>query len=346
MSIEENRILTKKPKIPSNWKEIATFTKKYEAYWDDNFGWRYTMIRSNIFLYRKLFRDSSKLSVLLGKNGWLYYKGDRALDYTQHHYPFSEKEIKDIAYKLLSNKRKLENYGIKYLLIVVPNKHTIYPENLPPYIKPSASTRFDQLINYMSNEYGNEVNILDLRKTLLQKKYKGKLYEKTGTHWSELGAFIGYKEIIKKIAEILNTDMKPITIDKILYEPDGPFDLAKQLGIFTKENLPKVILPHNLQIMASDLKKIILEDTKTVKEHSEQIRVPFEITNLSGRQFNVVVFRDSFFTGLLKFFPLHFYRSAYYWQKKVDFSVIKDKKPNIVVHEIVERYLMHDIDSF
>jgi hypothetical protein len=54
---------------------------------------------------------------------------------------------------------------------------------------------------------------------------------------------------------------------------------------------------------------------------------------------SVVVFRDSFFTQLVKFVAVHFRRSAFYWQEDFDRAVIEAEQPDLVLQEIVERNL-------
>ncbi len=53
-----------------------------------------------------------------------------------------------------------------------------------------------------------------------------------------------------------------------------------------------------------------------------------------------VVFRDSFSTLLLKFLSESFSRLVAVWQPNLDYSIIEKEKPDIVISQQVERFLM------
>ncbi|HEX7555942.1 MAG TPA: hypothetical protein VF338_04905, partial [Leptolinea sp.] len=52
-----------------------------------------------------------------------------------------------------------------------------------------------------------------------------------------------------------------------------------------------------------------------------------------------VIFRDSFFNGLQPFTSEHFSRVVYVSGFQVDFELIKEEQPQIVILEVAERYL-------
>jgi alginate O-acetyltransferase complex protein AlgJ len=52
-----------------------------------------------------------------------------------------------------------------------------------------------------------------------------------------------------------------------------------------------------------------------------------------------VMFRDSFATYLIPFLGYHFQRSVYIWQRPWDLALIEREKPDVVIDEMLERYL-------
>ncbi len=56
----------------------------------------------------------------------------------------------------------------------------------------------------------------------------------------------------------------------------------------------------------------------------------------------LVMFRDSFAAPLVPFLATHFSRSVFIWNKEPNLGLIEAERPAIVIHEMVERYLMLD----
>ena len=338
MSMNEKRMLAPAP-VVKTFGDWETYPEQFETFWDDHLGWRYTMIRSSNFIRKRLFPDSDGLSVLVGREGAFFYKQNRVLEYTQHRAPYSEDELHEVASKLLNNNERLKKLGIQYLFVLAPNKHSIYPEYLPSHIEAADTTRLDQLVQYLNTYHPGKVQVLDLRPVLLEQKKAGQLYEATGTHWSELGAFYGYQAIVRTL------NIQPFMLDEMEVElrDGGPYELATQLGgALTPEKLPGIVPNAVMDSLALLSQKVVLADTTGLNK-SAKIRVPFKYT-IADNDKTVMVFRDSFFTRLVPFFKLHFGSSTYYWQGNLNWPAIEEERPAYVVHEMVERSLAGELN--
>ena len=64
----------------------------------------------------------------------------------------------------------------------------------------------------------------------------------------------------------------------------------------------------------------------------------FENTNHSLPK--AVIFGDSFSSQLIKFLAESFSRMVVVWQPNLDYSIILNEKPDIVISEQVERFLI------
>jgi peptidoglycan/LPS O-acetylase OafA/YrhL len=90
-------------------------------------------------------------------------------------------------------------YGAKAVLILGPNKESVYPEYLPDAIEPSE-TKYS---SYFLDQFRDIQNLTvhdpttDLR-TL--KKSDGFLYWKTDTHWNSKGAFLAFRGFLEKFS--------------------------------------------------------------------------------------------------------------------------------------------------
>ena len=149
------------------------------------------------------------------------------------------------------------------MILICPNKETIYPEFLPNTIKRAKNqTRLDQLIDYL--KINSNYQIVDIRKQLTKAKKSYPIYYKMDTHWNQIGGFIACQEVMKRFLNnipnqtALSLSDYNITIDN----RGGNGDLAVMLscqGKFqdqfvtlipknkknTQKTLPKALLIHD-----------------------------------------------------------------------------------------------------
>ncbi len=78
---------TEKRKMAPNpsfaWDDLQAlkdFPKKYEAYFNDNFGFRNLLVRWASLVRLKYLGISPSPLIIAGKEGWLYYHGDQGRD--------------------------------------------------------------------------------------------------------------------------------------------------------------------------------------------------------------------------------------------------------------------------
>lgn len=204
VNIVENRKLNNFPKIKFN--NIAEFPKNFDSYFKDNFGFRNQLIRLHNYVMIKIFKISPIEKYILGKNEWLYYRAEvdgngYSIKDFRGLMKYKEKELFKICTALSDREKWCQNHNIEFIAIIPPTKVTIYPEFLPSYVnKVSLETRLDQLLKFMKNNCNFE--IIDLREILQnQKGQMYNLYFKGGTHWNQLGAYFGYREIMNRLAK-------------------------------------------------------------------------------------------------------------------------------------------------
>jgi alginate O-acetyltransferase complex protein AlgJ len=138
-------------------------------------------------------------AALLGKDGWMEYTGKGALDDFQNLRTLENQKNLVLVRKLRTFNQYLKSQGITLLIVVAPNKATIYPDKLPDQIKTlPAPSRLDILISYLED---NDLPlIVDLRPALRAARQYQDVYYKTNTHWNGYGAFVAYKTIINALA--------------------------------------------------------------------------------------------------------------------------------------------------
>ncbi len=240
---------------------------------------------------------------------------------------FTKKELEKIKENLEEQRDWLEYQGIPYIIVIAPDKNSIYPEFLPDNIKKiQEKTRLDQLIEYLSKN--SDLNIIDLREPLISKKGKLLLYSKTDTHWNQYGAFIGYKEIMKVVDKyFLQLQYRKIKDYNLVVKNGSGGDLANMLSMKDIIKEDRIYLQPKFAIKAHS----ITSDLKLTKGQVRQVdneRLP-----------NLFMLRDSFTSRLIPYLSEHFTKSIYDWDHRFNADLIKSSKPDIVIHEIAERYL-------
>jgi hypothetical protein len=335
ISRHEKRRLTKFPNMSINTRFIEIFPRQFEAWFNDHFGFRETLI----YMYNRLslfLRVSPSQKVLVGRDGWLFYTGDHVLDDYRNSDLFSRDQL-DQWLRIIKGKRDhLAASGVSYVFVVAPNKHTIYPEYLPlGIIKNKPTSRLDQLSNHLS-QHG--MKLVDLRAVLLEAKLSGRLYHKTDSHWNHRGVAVAHKGILSALyahfaEELLGGTPQLIFKDKL---DDVGGDLSIMLG-FQKE-MPEIRPMPRWKggRCAKKINTILAMDLKLPHKP-----MAFEC---SKRKLRVLVFHDSFGNALIPHLAENFGYSLFVRTKpgvsEMD-KLLKDFQPDIVIEINVERSLRH-----
>ena len=92
----ENRVLASRPELTLDRAALAEFPAKFEAYFNDHFGYRQRLIHwLNIIKVAGLGVSPSP-NVILGQDGWLFH-GGLYLDYFRAVEPFTPSETRNVA---------------------------------------------------------------------------------------------------------------------------------------------------------------------------------------------------------------------------------------------------------
>ena len=169
--------------------------------------------------------------VTLGSSGWLYFASESAVSSYRAARPFSSEQLEQYRRLLEARRDWLAERGIRYLMIIAPNKDTIYPEFVPrSFNKLHSRSRLDQLLDYMKER--SSVLILDIRDDLRRAKQVERVYDVTDSHWNPRGAYVAYVRIMQAISEWFpEARARPRSEfdDVVQIGPGG--DLARMLGI-------------------------------------------------------------------------------------------------------------------
>ena len=302
----------------------------------------------NFVTYKTFNRSLNQKQVITGKDNFLFLGNqyNQVLHQTNGTKKTLQSDIEKITYNLKSLQDWYEKREIKFVLVVAPNKHSVYKDKLPKWMEYSGKTTTNRIIDSAKKM---NVNILDLTIILNKEKLKNDdlLYFKTDTHWNDKAAAIGYEETIN----YLNQKYK-LEINKPKYNFTRSYTYPGDLSRFLKineilgnkyEETPYIKLKKNIQICIGE---IVIESGKmkncrktwngiTAYNKNMYIKNEFKKNGTllflgdSSSKANSLLYNASFDT--IWKFP--------WWNGNKLTHFFKEHKPDIVIYQVIERRL-------
>jgi len=309
-----------KPWPDINIKTPIKTLGQYKNHYINNYGLKQLIIDNYISFKKNILKENPLPNkVVYGKDDWLFlgnhFENTLYNSFGNDHFKNNQEErLVDYFGKI---KHYLDGKGIKFYIVIPPDKNRIYQEYLP-YRLSQNTTKLQHLKSALKQKYN--INIIDLYKTLHDSKKEEQLYMKTDTHWNDYGAFLGFKEVTNKINPFFKQSSSLNRSDYNIHK------VAINNG-----DIPKSI---NLEIQDTTIKfsKKIKSQVQLKKDQSPVLHY---INPLLDKK--LLMYRDSFSSAWIKYFNEIFGESLYI--RKYDFnpSLIESYKPDIVIFEIIER---------
>jgi hypothetical protein len=311
----DRNTLAPMPQWIDNGKLNLSFTSQFDDFYTEQFSFRTYLISIYNGIYERVFHLSGNENVIVGKDGFLFF--EETLDDHLKTTPLNIYDLNRFNEILRIQKEYLSNQSIDSFLMIVPNKATIYAEYMPSNLKPfSNADIFDQLENIDLN-----MKYIDVKSVLLEGKKESDavLYHKRDSHWNNLGAAIGYRELMKAL------NRQPLELDDQQPEErdDWQGDLARMLYPAIPTNDPQFYfkLPQKF-IFSRAIRS--MEDLEIESVHPE----------MEGR---LVLFRDSFANALIPFVSESFQQVSYFRQFPMDYRRIEGLDADTLILQIAQR---------
>jgi hypothetical protein len=333
---DENRTLAQTPPPGLLVEDPAAYAAALRAAYADRFPLRQTLIRTGNRLRLAVFGESPVPGVVVGRDGWLFYSLENTLDEYLNLMNLPESLQADMERILIERRDRLAARGIAFLVVVAPEKHSIYPEELPGFIHPlRPRSRLDILAERLT---AAGVEVADLRPALLQAKAVRRAYWKTDTHWNDWGAFSAAARIVdvlrRRFPAMTPLDAADYRVEEVEV-PGG--DLARLLlmpDILRETDIRMV--PRDPQPPGVAARFGAVRPYPDPANHPERAMVTAETGDT--RLPKALFFRDSFSTAMIPFLAGHFQSATFIWNHAYHPGVVAAEKPDVVVLEVVERY--------
>jgi hypothetical protein len=307
--------LSPMPALIENNKINTKYTSQFDDFYTDQFSFRTYLITAYNQIYAHLFRQSGNDNVIVGKEGFLYF-AETLDDYLKVN-QLSDYDLLRLNEVLRIQQKYLQSEGIESHFVIVPNKATIYPEFMPSFVKPiGTQSNLDRI-----SEMNLNMSFIDLKEELMKQKSVSKewFYHRQDSHWNNLGAVVGYDQIMK----FLNKESLGLTQQPSVEKYDWQGDLAR-MYYPSKSTLDQQFyfkLPGQFTF------------TKAIRTLED---LQIESVNAS-KEGSLFMFRDSFANALIPFISESFKQVNYSRLFPYDYTKIDTVRVEHLIIEIAER---------
>lgn len=301
---------------------IESFVKDITKIFEDNFIFRVPFIKISNYLDNSFFEIDRVPGFVRGINGWEFYTGDYNLEESGGFREISGYKKKVIIKNIAETIYDVEKTGVLFNILVVPNKASIYQEKLKErFVLKGRWSPADQIFKELSNS-SLKKRVTYLKETFKQEKeiLPFPIYEKKGSHWNDVGAYLAYKNLAKNIG-----------IDAI---PLHSFNMTMEEDYQTLSSWYLPTFGDHGSAESPVLAAVMVEKYNLAKSLPEY----FEMTTDNKNGASVLIFGDSFSDKLFPFLVPHFERLIFISSRKVQVSEVKRIKPTVVIHEVAERF--------
>lgn len=311
-----------------NWD---LYLKKYNSYFEDQFGMRSELIQFYAKYKTKIWKTSPVPDkVLIGKENWLFTVEDSLMEDYRGMNKFSDKNLEEIYKNLMDRKSRLEKMGIGYYVVIAPNKQTVYPEYVPERYEPiDPLNRWKQTNKFLTSK-GVDF-IVDPTEEFKKNKEKYSIYYKTDLHWNNMGAFITSQLLLSEISK------KHLVKRHFLNE----YSISEVP--FTKGDLARMICSNQIEDIEYEFNSSSLSNIQYSlgEQYPSYVSTQPITMTLNGdtSKPNVLFFKDSFGNGMTQFISEESHKAIYVWTHVFDWAIIEKEKPDIVIHEISEKLI-------
>jgi len=325
----ENRALKEMPAF--SVFDISSYPSEFEAFFEDNLPFKNSLVLVNSYINYKVFKTSNSPNVIVGRDGWLFYKGAQnfgenpVADY-QGSNLYTDAELEIIAENMQAAKEALESRGIKFTLLLIPNKERVYDKYMPAsYGEAAQNNRMEQVADYLvRNTDIRVVNITEELKEYAESPGNGRIYYKYDTHWNHTGAYIAAQIMGRELGFEL-PDISSLTENLV----DAPsMDLAVQLSMQSVLNEGKIAVYEGFT-------------DRNIKSTTNEAVTEFNFRDISADAGGekLLILGDSFSGTLGRYMSAGYEETYAIFNNNYTAKILDEYKPDVVVFETVERFI-------
>ena len=275
---------------------------------------------------------------IAGEQNWLYINSgsNSLMKYHTGSKQLAISEIKQWSQLLQRRIAWHHEHQIEYQHLFVPNKIAIYPEYYPYAIDVISERPIIQLEKECGKSFLYPCDLF------LEQKNNYRLYNKHDCHWNFWGCYLAYSLVCQSLGIEPKTELL-----------DSPIKIVHQRGdLGSKYGVTEIVLRLNVELNS----RIIKDNQLINHSHQGSVRV---LKNDSISQGKMIIFGDSFcnpgfpdystekrmIARLSNLFAETLNEVHFVWTPWIDYDYIEREKPNFVLTEMAERFVVRVPDD-
>lgn len=276
--------------------------------------------------------------VLIGRDDWLFlWDGSNVAHryYTDADY-FTDADAQGWADLLRARRDRIAALGATYLHLTVPDKLSVLPEFVPlpmPYFDRHPA----RLIGELLADEGVNVDILPALREAMK---TGPVFYRSDSHWTTAGCEVAYRAL----CAALGATPRDFS-DRRVQRGKMALDLGSKLRPQIREETAFTIVLRDARRLAANETVRFNEETgfRDGAPRFKGCYVHLQNDSPEARPETVLLFGDSFSEfrpHLLTAMLAETYRELHFvWSTDLDFDLIAQIRPQIVISEIAERFM-------
>lgn len=326
--IKENRTLAEAPSPPASLTELRAWPQAMDTFLADNFPARKHLISGLNYLRYRLGVSGTE-RVIVGRDGWLFYDDGSHFGAARNDPAYTDAQARDWLSGLAGRTEWLKARGVHHLLLVAPDKEIVVPQHGPAWYAGPDPNRAAALLARL-NATAQAGEVVYPAPVLQQQAHSGlNVYNPVETHWTGLGAYLAYVQVMERLAAAGVADgPRPLSgFREVEFDPRKPRNLSQMLGVadFVDADYPQFVDPGTAA-------------RTTWLSPAQSWRAPRIIETGQAGKPTLLMIRDSFSLALLPFLEGHFSRIMLQhledgpWRP----DLVEQFKPNVVIFEVIE----------
>ena len=313
----ENKTLAEFPGLQKDGHFNMEFFDELSAYFEDHFAFRQELVAADANIQSRIFKVSNVDTVLVGKEGWLYYT-DTIDDYLGQNV-MTDRQVFNTVHNLSLLQQYVVDRGADFLFTVAPNKNSLYGGNMPYY----AGYKVDEVSNIdLIKPRLLEIGIFytDLYEPF--ERERETLYLKRDSHWNNKGAVLAY-----------DTLLDSVMMEHETYEGVTALREKREYGDLNKMLYPLAAVPEWNYYYQHD-------NNWSYCSEEQDVEAAWLETQCPDGKGNLLMFRDSFGNTLIPLMAGQFESAAF--SKGIPYRIaeyMEKCSPELVIAEKVERNL-------
>lgn len=334
-AFDENRPRHPPPPLSLRRHAVQDFPKWFDMYLGDRVGYRDVLLGwHQAAVYDGLGEREAGLA-WVGDDGWLYLNVADPDEFRSEWPPWGER-VDAWADEFAARAAHLKGRGVEYVVLIAPEKSSVYPEHLPPVFRRRLPP--EPTVAVCERLAARGVRAVNPLAALVAAKAAGEpVYFRQDSHWTEAGGRVAYSELAKELRAVL-PGWEPLADGGYAVQPA---EVWTDLRLFVPtarrfaDTAPsysataRTVQPHPDPPFAASLPK----------ECRSPRMPPVVYTCEDAPGPPVVVFRDSFGEGVWPFVAADFRRATVVVSDSLEPAVLDDQRPAVVVQVMVARKL-------